>query len=112
MSLTSEVCRSCHDGRYPSRNQRAEGFGIYRVAFNLSATIAPAIGGVLAGIYFSVHSDCIISIITAIIVYIAIPETKPELMEGEREKSVGQTLVGYRRVFYDESFWLSPFSLP
>ncbi len=87
-------------------SQRAEGFGIYRVAFNLSATIAPAIGGVLAGVSYLLLFvlDCIISIITAVIVYIAIPETKPELAEGQSEKSVGQTLVGYGRVFQDRIF--------
>ncbi len=86
-------------------SQRAEGFGIYRVAFNLSATIGPAIGGVLAGISYLLLFiiDCVISVLTATFVYFTLPETKPEEEKGQ-EKTVFQTVAGYGEVFRDKVF--------
>jgi MFS family permease len=86
--------------------QRVDGFGIYRVAFNLSVTIGPAIGGLVASIsfLFLFILDCIISIITAVIVFLALPETKPETQAGEKEKTIMQTMGGYGQVFRDKLF--------
>ena len=62
--------------------QRAQGYGIIRVAFNLSVTIGPAIGGLLAArSYLALFiADAVISLITAIIVWRFLPETRPQLI--------------------------------
>ncbi len=86
--------------------KRPDGFGLLRVTMNLAVTIGPAIGGVLAGINYLLLFiiDCVVSIITAIIVYFALPETKPEIPEGKKEESLLQSFGGYRKVFRDKLF--------
>ena len=88
--------------------KRATGFGIIRVAFNVSAAIGPAIGGLLAArSYLALFvTDAIISSIVAVIVFFTIPETKPELKPGVEQESVGQSFKGYFRVFRDGAFVL------
>lgn len=85
---------------------RTEGFGIHRVAFNLAVTIGPAIGGLLANIDFVwlFITDCVISIITAIIVFLALPETRPVAASGEAEKTLAQSIGGYGQVLRDRIF--------
>jgi len=89
----------------PEKN-RTEGFGIHRVAFNLAVTIGPAIGGLLAGFNFIwlFIGDCIISIITAIIVFVALPETRPAGAAGEEQKILMQSMGGYGQVLKDKVF--------
>jgi uncharacterized membrane protein len=67
---------------------------------NLAVTIVPAIGGILAGINYLLLFiiDCVVSIITAIIVYFALPETKPETPEGKKDRKHRKERK--RRVFY------------
>jgi len=86
--------------------KRATGFGILRVAFNVSAAIGPAIGGLLATrSYLALFiTDAIISTIVAIIVYFTIPETKPELKPGAEKETLKQSFSGYFRVFRDGAF--------
>lgn len=86
--------------------KRAEGFGFLRVAANLSVTIGPAIGGLLAGIDFLLLfiTDCVISVITAVIVFLALPETKPAPKKGAQEETIIQSLGGYFRVLKDKVF--------
>jgi len=86
--------------------KRPDGFGLLRVTMNLAVTIGPAIGGVLAGIDYLLLFiiDCVVSIITAIIVYFALPETKPNIPEGKKEESILQSFGGYRKVFRDKLF--------
>jgi len=86
--------------------KRPDGFGLLRVTMNLAVTIGPAIGGVLAGINYLLLFiiDCVVSIITAIIVYFALPETKPKTPEGKKEESILQSFGGYRKVFKDKLF--------
>jgi MFS family permease len=86
--------------------QRAQGYGILRVAFNISATIGPAIGGFLASRSYLLLflADAVISLISAGIVWKSLPETKPELPEGEIQESVGVTFKGYFTVFRDSAF--------
>jgi MFS family permease len=97
--------------------KRTDGFGILRVVINLSVTIGPAIGGVLAGINYLLLfiTDSVISIITAIIVILALPETKPALKEGQVEETVVQSFGGYGRVLKDRVFlafiFLSTFTM-
>lgn len=86
--------------------KRAQGFGVLRVALNVSAVIGPAIGGFLAAhSYLALFvSDAIISSIVAVIVYITIPETKPEPQPGTQPESMKQSFSGYFRVFRDGAF--------
>ncbi|MFW9821647.1 MAG: MDR family MFS transporter [Candidatus Thorarchaeota archaeon] len=88
--------------------KHAEGFGIQRVAFNMSATVGPILGGFLATrSYMSLFiADAISSIITAIIVILVIPETKPQSKIDEAEQSVIKTLIGYKEVLKDGIFML------
>jgi MFS family permease len=86
--------------------KRAQGFGVLRVALNLSAVIGPAIGGFLATrSYLALFViDAIISSIVAVIVYFTLPETKPELQPGTQPESVAGSFRGYFRVFRDGAF--------
>jgi MFS family permease len=86
--------------------KRTDGLGILRVVINLAVTIGPAIGGILAGVdfLFLFLGDVIISITTAIIVFFALPETKPALKQGQLEETFTQSLIGYRRAFTDKIF--------
>ncbi len=90
------------------KDKQAEGFGILRVAFNLSATIGPIFGGFLATqSYMTLFiADAISSIITAIIVYLVIPETKPPKKDGKQEDSIMKTIVGYKEVLKDSTYIL------
>ena len=87
-------------------NKRPDGYGILRVAMNLAVTIGPAIGGILAGISYLLLFiiDCVVSVITAVVVYFALPETKPLLEDGKQEESVIQSIGGYGKVFKDKIF--------
>jgi len=86
--------------------QRPDGFGMLRVTMNLAVTIGPAIGGILAGINYLLLFiiDCVVSVITAIIVYFALPETKPETPEGKKEEGLLKSFGGYNKVFRDKLF--------
>ena len=86
--------------------QRAQGYGIQRVAINLSVSIGPMVGGILAGINYLILFviDCIISSITALIVFLTISETKPKRKIDEPEESLTGTIRGYVIVFKDKIF--------
>ena len=90
------------------KEKQAEGFGILRIAFNISATIGPILGGFLATqSYMSLFiTDAASSIITAIIVYLVIPETKPETLDDESEETVMKSFIGYKEVLKDGIFML------
>lgn len=92
-------------------DKRIDGFGILRVIANLAVAIGPAIGGFLAARSYTLLFiiDVILSSITALIVLIYVPETKPETAPGEdgqpqQEQSLGQTLAGYFKVTRDSVF--------
>lgn len=87
-------------------DKRAEGYGIHRVVFNLSTAIGPAIGGILAAISYPLlfYIDAVTSVIMAGILFYKLPETKPDLAEGEVEETLGESMGGYRRVFKDTIF--------
>jgi len=89
-------------------DKRARGYGIIRVAFNVSVVIGPAIGGVLAGVSYLLLfiADAVISLIAAAIVLTSLPETKPTARPGTRAESVAGTFRGYFRVLRDSSFML------
>jgi MFS family permease len=85
------------------KNKQAEGFGILRVAVNLSAVIGPILGGAIVtqSYLFLFIADAVSSIITAIIVLIVIPETKPERKDDTPQVSIVKTLIGYKEVLKD-----------
>jgi len=84
----------------------AEGYGMQRVSANLAVAIGPAIGGLLAtqSFLWLFIIDAATSLITAVIVYFLIPETKPEASEDHPEQSITQSFGGYKRVFQDRIF--------
>lgn len=87
-------------------DKRAEGYGIIRVVFNVAVIIAPPIAGLLiAHSYLTLFLvDAVISIISAAIVFFALPETKPQAHAHAKPETMGQTFAGYRRVFKDTPF--------
>ncbi len=88
--------------------KRSQGYGILRVIFNLAVTIGPAIGGLLAARSFLLLfvCDAVSSMITAIIVALALRETKPKAAEDEPEQTMAQTFGGYRDILRDVTFML------
>jgi MFS family permease len=87
-------------------NKRAEGYGIIRVVFNVAVIIAPPIAGLLISrSYLTLFlTDAIISVISAAIVFFALPETKPQAREHTQPETMKQTFAGYKRVFRDTPF--------
>jgi len=88
--------------------KRADGYGILRVAFNLSVTIGPAIGGILAArSYLSLFlTDAVVSLLTASLIFLFLPETKPEAHPDAPKESMAGTFKGYGLVFRDAAFML------
>lgn len=88
--------------------KRSQGFGLLRVALNLSATVGPAIGGLLATrSYLSLFiADAIISLISASIVFLALPETRSQTAAGASTQSMGATFKGYFQALRDRVFIL------
>jgi MFS family permease len=87
-------------------NKRAEGYGIIRVAFNLSVTIGPAIGGLVASrsFLFLFIIDAALSLIAAVLAFLILPETRP-MVSGEKEdQNLFQTMAGYGKVLRDRLF--------
>jgi len=87
-------------------NKRAEGYGIIRVVFNVAVIIAPPIAGLLISrSYLTLFlTDAIISVISAAVVFFALPETKPQAKEHVKPETMKQTFGGYKRVFQDTPF--------
>ena len=83
--------------------KRAEGFGILRVVVNLSVTIGPMIGGLMAGYSYMLLfiSDAVASLITALIVVVVLQESMTPRAEDEEPESIQQTIGGYRKVLGD-----------
>lgn len=88
--------------------KRAQGYGILRVAFNLSVTIGPAIGGLLAArSYLALFvTDAVISLLVAGLVWFFLPETKPQTSSVAYQESMVGTFGGYFRVLRDTMFLL------
>lgn len=86
--------------------QRAEGYGILRITANLAVAIGPVIGGFLAtqSYMFLFISDAVTSLITAVIVYFALKETRRAPTEGEPQQTMTQTFRGYLDVVKDNAF--------
>jgi MFS family permease len=88
--------------------KRAQGYGIFRVAFNLSVVIGPAIGGLLAArSYLALFiADAVISLFAAVLVSRFIPETKPETALDVQQESFAGSFKGYLRVLRDTAYML------
>lgn len=88
--------------------QRAQGYGIIRVAFNLSVAIGPIIGGLLATrSYLALFiADAVISLITATLIWRFMPETKPQAQTDAPQESMAGTFGGYLKVLRDLPFLL------
>jgi MFS family permease len=88
--------------------QRSEGFGVLRVAANLSWVVGPTIGGLLAAQSYLLLflADAVASTITAFIVYRLIPETRPapSARNETDSESILATLAGYGIVARDKLF--------
>lgn len=86
--------------------QRAEGFGVLRVTGNLAWIIGPTLGGII-GAYSFLYLfiiDAVTSLITAGIVLLALPETRPESQDIAHGESMTQTFRGYGKVLRDGLF--------
>jgi MFS family permease len=85
--------------------KRQEGFGILRVVVNMSWIIGPVLGGFIANrSYFMLFVlDAVISCIVALLFFIYIPETKPEISSEESE-SILKTFAGYGTVLRDLAY--------
>jgi MFS family permease len=81
--------------------KRQEGFGILRVVANLTWIIGPIIGGFIASrSYFALFViDAVVSCLVAILIFLAIPETKPDT--GQEPESMLKTFAGYGAVVRD-----------
>jgi MFS family permease len=86
--------------------KRAEGFGILRVTHNVAWIVGPTVGGLLAAYsFFSLFVvDAAASLTTAVIVFRAIPETRPQAAQLARQETMTQTFRGYGTVLRDAAF--------
>jgi MFS family permease len=91
--------------------KRAEGYGILRVAFNLSVVIAPVLAGLLAMRSYTLLfvADALTSAITALLVYFFIAETKPAEAPGRESESLLATFKGYAVPLRDRFFLMMLF---
>ena len=87
-------------------HKRPQGYGILRVAFNLSAALGPAIGGFIATrsylILFIIGAA--ISLVAAVLVFFILPETKPQVQPGTEPETTAESFGGYLRIFRDTPF--------
>jgi predicted MFS family arabinose efflux permease len=111
VGILSDVAGPAHNAMVADllpEEKRAQGYGIIRVAFNLSVTIGPVIGGLLATrSYLALFiADAVISLITSLLVWRYMPETRPEREAGAPQESVAGSFGGYFRVLRDLPFLL------
>ena len=89
--------------------KRADGFGIMRIAMNLTVAIGPAIGGFIAARSYMMlfAADAISSTITAFFFYKLVAETLPKATtkeEKEAQPSFADSFRGYAQVLKDHAF--------
>jgi MFS family permease len=111
VGLLTDVAGPAHQAMVADilpEDKRADGYGILRIAFNLSVTIGPAIGGLLAAkSYLALFiTDAAISLVTVVLISLFIPETKPQADPGEPEPTMASSFAGYGKVFRDTAFVL------
>jgi len=87
---------------------RGDAYGMFRIVFNLSAAIGPAIGGFMATRSFNLlfFADVVISLLVAAFVLFFLPETKPAVSKTEEkeEASFKDTFKGYGHVLKDKLY--------
>jgi MFS family permease len=111
VGILSDVAGPAHQAMVADilpEDKRADGYGILRVAFNLSVVIGPAIGGLLAAKSYLLLfvSDAAISLLTVVLISLFIPETKPKAHADEPQPTVASSFAGYGRVLRDTAFML------
>jgi MFS family permease len=107
IGLLSNIAGPAHQAMVADllpEKKRQEGFGILRVVANMSWIIGPTIGGFIAGrSYFALFVlDAVISCLVAVIVFLYIPETKPETTQ--ESESILKTFAGYGVVVRDYAY--------
>jgi len=107
IGLLSNIAGPAHQAMVADllpEEKRQEGFGILRVVANLSWIIGPTIGGFIANrSYFALFVlDAVISCLVAVMVFMYIPETKPET--DEEPESMLKTFAGYNVVLRDYAY--------
>ncbi|MHA1672330.1 MAG: MDR family MFS transporter [Promethearchaeota archaeon] len=91
--------------------KRTEGFGILRITMNIAATVGPLFGGFLAvGDNYDLLfiADAVLSVITGLLFFFLIPETKPQVSENgdTSEPTMKESMGGYKEVLRDGKFLL------
>ncbi|MCK5200844.1 MAG: MFS transporter, partial [Spirochaetales bacterium] len=86
--------------------KHSAGYSIMRISGNLAWVIGPAVGGFLAAYSYLILfvADAVTSAITALIVFLKIPETLDRQENSEEHESFIQTLKGYRQVLGNHVF--------
>ena len=86
--------------------KQAEGYGVIRVVNNLAIALGPAIGGFIAGrSYLALFViDAVGSVLTAIVVFYLLPETRPAPAADEETETTWESLRGYTVVLGDRIF--------
>jgi len=107
IGLLSRISGPAHNAMVADilpEEKRQEGFGIMRVVANMTWIIGPIIGGFIASrSYFALFViDAIISCLVAVLIFIVIPETKPDT--GQEPESMFKTFAGYGSVIRDLPF--------
>jgi len=111
IGLLSDIAGPAHQAMIADilpDNKRQEGFGILRVVGNLAWIIGPTIGGFVANrSFFALFViDAVVSSIVALLFYLYMPETKPQLQphEEEQHESILKTFIGYGHVLRDRPY--------
>jgi len=107
VGLLSRIAGPAHQAMVADilpEEKRQEGFGILRISANLTWIIGPIIGGFIAGrSYFALFViDAVVSCLVAVIVFVKIPETKPET--GNESESIFKSFAGYGEAIKDLPF--------
>jgi len=86
--------------------KRAQGYGIVRVAINVSAALGPAIGGFIATRSYLVLFiiGAVISLCAAVVVFFLLPETNPRAHPGIAQETTSAAFGGYMRILRDGPF--------
>jgi MFS family permease len=111
VGLLTDVAGPAHQAMVADllpEEKRADGYGIIRIAFNISAAIGPAIGGFLAARSYLLLflADAAISLLAVLLVSLYLPESKPAAHPDAPKESVGRTFAGYGQVFRNTAFML------
>jgi MFS family permease len=88
--------------------KRPQGYGIVRVAINVSAALGPAIGGFIAMRSYLVLFiiGAAISLVAALVVFFILPETIPQAHPGVKQETTAASFGGYLRILRDTPFMI------